>query len=61
MRLFIGCDCDIAVAHVWVPYPFVAIANVSIQITVAPCEQTALNCKKRLSKNAVAKEINLTV
>ena len=39
----------------------ILIQYVTIQITVAPCEQTTLNCKKKLSKNAVAKEINRTV
>ena len=43
------CDCD-----VWFQY-------VSIQIAVTLCELTALNCKKKLSLNAIAKEINRTV
>ena len=43
------CDCDARFQYV------------SAQIAVTPCEQTALNCRKKLSKNAVGKEINRTV
>ena len=55
------CICVCNVAHEWVPIPIpcncdVRFQYVSVKITFAPCEQTALNHKKKLSKTPSQKK-----
>ena len=67
MRLFIWCDCDIAVTLVCVMLLMNGLHTHSVQLrcvipiyisetAVAPCEETDLNRKKELSQNSISKE-----